>query len=309
MTRRKYDWLVLLVLTASLSRLASGEEVDVYLLGGQSNMQGIGKVANLPADVPREIPCTYYYNGKEFEPLVLGQTRSSTRAGEFGPEVGFALETATTERPVYLIKYHASGMPLDHGWHGNKWVGGPPAPGRRNFYPGTSNDDPNQGTLYRQMVELFRGGIAELESQGHTPRIRGMAWMQGEQDSKHEESATRYATNLRRLEERLTSDLGLDDALPLVFGQVLPHEPALPRFTHRVEVRQQMADADERSGKPEAIPRVRMVSTDDCPLRNDTVHYNGEGQLLLGRRFGEALRELNAAEEGKSPLLSSPAEQ
>ncbi|QDU54639.1 hypothetical protein Pan181_08220 [Aeoliella mucimassa] len=281
--------LLLLVSWNLLASLAVAETVDVYLLGGQSNMQGIAKVKNLPDDVPREIPHTYYFNGKEFEPLVLGKTLNSTRPGEFGPEVGFALETATAERPIYLIKYHASGMPLHHGWHGNQWQGGEPTPNRRNFYAGLSADDENQGTLYKQMTKLFRQGIDKLQADGHTPQVRGMLWMQGEQDSKHELSATTYAANLERLRDRTAEDLKLTEKLPLVFGQVLPHEPALPRFTHRTELRAQMQAADAESAEPEAIERVRMVSTDDCPLLGDTVHYDAEGQLRLGRKFAAAM--------------------
>ncbi len=109
--------------------------VDVYLLGGQSNMQGVGKIASLPNDVPKQIPHTYFWNQRTFEPLVLGTTKVSATLTTFGPEVGFALQTASADRPIYLVKYYASGMPLHHGWNGTEWVGGNAAPGRRNFYP------------------------------------------------------------------------------------------------------------------------------------------------------------------------------
>lgn len=265
--------------------------VDVWLLSGQSNMQGVGKVSDLPEDIPREIPNAWYWNQKEFEPLVLGKTKTSSRAGEFGPEVGFALGMATPEHPVFLIKYHASGMPLHHGWHANQWQGAEPAPGRRNFYPGESAEDPNQGTLYQAMLKQYVAGIEHLKTQHKSPVIRGFLWMQGEQDSKHELSATTYAMSLKRLRDRLSSDLQVKK-LPMVFGQVLPHEPALERFTHRTEVRASMAAADADSGSPDAIPLVKMVSTDGFELLSDTVHYNASGQLKLGRAMAESLRSL-----------------
>ncbi len=61
-------------------------EVDVYLLGGQSNMQGVGKIAELSKSIPEKILYAFYWNGSEFEPLVLGKTKVSTRVGEFGPK-------------------------------------------------------------------------------------------------------------------------------------------------------------------------------------------------------------------------------
>lgn len=283
-------WSIVTVIVGAAAAAGAGD-VDVYLFGGQSNMQGIGKIADLPADVTREPPNTFFWTGRTFEPLVVGTTTTSTRVGEFGPEIGFAT-ASPAERPRYLVKHAASGMPLHHGWNAAAWVGDPPAPKRRNFYPGERPDDPNQGTLYREMLARFRAGIAAVRQRGDTPAVRGFLWMQGEADAKHERSATDYAASLRRLRDRLAADLDLE-SLPFAFGQVLPHERAMARFTHRREIRAAMAAADGRSGSPTAIPLARMVPTDGFGLLPDTVHYDAAGQLALGRAFAEALR--NAA--------------
>jgi hypothetical protein len=285
--------LVSVPFVIAATAMASAAEVDVYLLGGQSNMQGIGKLADLPADVPREPTDTFFWNGKAFEPLIVGTTRTSNRPDEFGPEIGLATTLPANGRRHDLVKYAASGMPLHHGWNAATWVGDPPGPKRRSFYPGERPADPNQGTLYREMLIRFRAAIAAVKERGDTPAIRGFAWMQGEADAKHERSATDYAASLRRLRDRLATDLGVD-ALPLVFGQVLPHEPAMARFTHRREIRDAMAAADERSGRPEAVPLARMVSTEGFGLLSDTVHYDAAGQLALGRAFAAALQSIDA---------------
>lgn len=266
----------------------------VWLLGGQSNMQGTAKISELPQDFPRALPHAHYWNGKRFEPLVLGQTRTS-RDGEFGPEVGFARSMATETDPAYIIKYHASGMPLHHGWHGNTWASPEHAPNRRNFYPGESSSDPNTGTLYREMLTHFRAGITHLDAAGITPEIEGFLWMQGEQDAKHEDSASGYGVNLERLRRRLAEDLECSPALPVVFGQVLPHDPPLPRFTHRDPLRALMAAIDRDSGAPESNPHFKMVSTDGYGVLADTVHYNTEGQLRLGADMVRAMKDLKRA--------------
>ncbi len=299
MKRLLYIWIAVGLLgILALPAHAAGKKVDVYILGGQSNMQGIAKIKNLPVEYARTnaMPHAFFWNGAAFEPFVLGKTKSSTRVGEFGPELGFALAMATADRPVYLIKYHVSGQPLHHGWNGNHWMGGNPAPGRRNFYPGEKPGDGNQGILYAKMRERFRAGIGALEDQVHTPVVRGFLWMQGEQDSKNEVSATAYATSLKRLHRRIAEDLNLEEPIPMVFGQVLPHEPPLAKFTHRDEIRNQMAAADAASGRPEAIDRVKMVSTDGFGMLPDTVHYNAAGQLRLGREFAAAIKQLRAQE-------------
>lgn len=286
--------MIVTAIFAAFAASAAADEVDVYLLGGQSNMQGIGKLANLPETIPKQIPNTFIYDGRTFLPMILGKTKTSTRAGEFGPELGLALEVLSDERAVYLIKYSASGMPLHHGWNGNKWVGGQPKGSQRNFYPGLTSTDENQGQLYRQMVAKFRAGLDLLQRDGHVPIVRGFVWMQGEQDSKKEESATQYATSLKRLCQRLADDMEMKQLPAVAYGQVLPHEPALPRFTHRREIRKQMEQADADSRHANRIANAKMVSTDGFGLLPDTVHYDAAGQLRLGRELGQALKAIES---------------
>ena len=117
--------VVLLGALLTTSTVAAAGEIDVYLLGGQSNMAGNGLKRDLPSNFPRKIPHTFFMVGKSFVPLTL-DLQTSNRPEKFGPEMGFGLEMATEECPVYLVKYGASGQPLHHGWSGSNWVGGQP---------------------------------------------------------------------------------------------------------------------------------------------------------------------------------------
>lgn len=272
------------------------EEVDVYLLGGQSNMEGLGTLSELTADQRTPAPNAFYWNGTQFVAMVPGTTVTSTN-GNFGPELAFARQITRNGRAAFLIKYGNSGKPLDSGWSDQIWLGDPPAANRTTFYPGQTATDPNQGTLYRnQMLPRFQAGLEAIRASGQTPVIRGLIWMQGEQDSKNAISAGRYAANLRRLRDRLAADLELTAPtdLPLVFGQVLPHDPPEARFTHRDEIRVEMALADQNSGDSKAIPGARMLPTDGIPLLSDNVHYTTAGQWELGTAFADALAELTA---------------
>jgi hypothetical protein len=274
---------VVLICAPALAR-----DVDVYLLGGQSNMEGQGAIADLTKVQKQFSNEVYFWNGKDFESLTVGKTMTSNRPERFGLELSFAQKMAKGGGPIYLVKFSASGMPLHPGWDRNTWKGGDPAPGRVNFYPGTEPEDPAQGALYRQMTKRFREAIDSLEKQGHTPKVRAFLWMQGEQDSKHEVSATTYAKSLALLFQRVKTDVE-STGMKLVYGQVLPYEKAQPRFTHREQIRAQMAAADARSGKPESIPDAFMVSTDDCSLKQDTVHHDSAGYWRLGQKFADAL--------------------
>jgi hypothetical protein len=265
----------------------------VYLLAGQSNMQGVGRVDALPAAWRRPVDGVHFWTGEGFEPLDPERSPLSTRPGEFGPEVGFAvgLREAGRDEPLYLVKFHRSGQGLHAGWDGGRWVGPAPGPDRATFHPGDAPDDPAVGRHYVAWLRQIRAAIAGLRAAGFEPVIRGVVWMQGEQDSKQEAAAGSYAANLRRLRARLGEDLGAP-GLPWVYGQVLPHEPAMPRFTHRALIRAQMAELDARSGAVAATPGMWMVPTDAMPLWPDTVHYDAEGQRRLGLAFAAAMAEL-----------------
>ena len=277
--------------TATATLTTTNDTVDVYLLGGQSNMQGLGILAELtPAQLlaPTNV---FYWKVTNFVPLIPGTTVTAA-AGQFGPEITFATEIAKLGRKAYLIKEYNSGKPLDAGWNDQTWVGDPPVPNRINFYPGTNATDVNRGTLYKnELLPMYQAGINSIITNGNTPVIRGLIWMQGEQDSKTNTSAGRYAVNLKRLRDRLASDLGLTN-LPVTFGQVLPYTPPAVRFTYRDLVRAQQAAADMFPGLPEAIPHCRMVSTDSFPINPaDQVHYTTPGQILLGIAFAQGIQE------------------
>jgi hypothetical protein len=288
-----------LVVLLALLRLGAAETpaatrpVDVYLLGGQSNMQGIGAVKDL-ADADRR-PCTnaYFWTGGTFTTLVPGETKTSQRVGEFGPEITFARAMAEQSpgRDIYVVKFALGGQPLHHGWDGYDWKGETPAPKRKNFYPGENAGDPNTGQHYRAMAGVFDRALGDLRARRVSFTVRGFVWMQGEQDAKHAVSAAEYPTSLKRLKRRLEEDSGAK-SLPFVFGQVLPHDPPLPRFTHRAELRQSQRHADEASGHANAIPGVKMVSTDGLPLKADTVHYDAAGLAKLGRDFAAVMIKL-----------------
>jgi hypothetical protein len=265
--------------------------VSVYLLGGQSNMQGLGKVAELPAADLAVIPGVFFWNGKTFEPLQVGKTKVSTRAAEFGPEVGFVrgLRAAGVQGDVYLVKHHLSGQPLDAGWNNAHWEGPEPGPKRATFYPGKDAADPNVGLHYLAWQKLNTAAFAALRADGKEPVVKGIAWVQGEADAKHEVSAQRYPATLALLRQRLVSDLKLKADVPFAYAQVLPAAGDVPRFVARDLLRRRMAEADGASGHTDAVPGLRMVKTDGFSVLADHVHFDTAGQLKLGAALGAAL--------------------
>ena len=287
--------LSFMLLASSL--VSAQETVDVYILSGQSNMAGSGNKSQLPEQWKAPVPAVQYWDGKQFvdfDPMNL----NLNGGGRFGPEVGFAgtMASLQPDKTVYVVKFALSGQPLHAGFHGGKWMGPEPGPGRATFYPGTSPEDPNMGSHYKRLKDQFTKAFAALKEAGKQPKLKGIAWMQGEADAKQEIPATKYDQSIALLKSRIEEDCQ-SGPVPFAMGQVLPYIPWMERFTYRNEIRQAQADADMRSGSELAILGVWNVPTDGMPMLADTVHYDTTGQLMLGTSF--ALGVLEAANQMK----------
>ena len=86
-------------------------------------------------------------------------------------------------------------------------------------------------------------------------------WMQGEQDSKNALSAEAYSDNLSLLYSRVGEDIG-DSTFDLTFGKVLPDAPGFDntRLGSRDAIREDMEEADEGSGHPDAIAGATLMA-------------------------------------------------
>ena len=284
--------LLLFALSLLLPTISFAQETaDVYILSGQSNMAGSGRKGELPEAWQKPVKNVQYWNGKEFVPFDPMQLNLNGK-GRFGPEVGFihTLASLYPERTFYVVKFALGGQPLHAGFHGGKWMGPEPGPNRNTFYPGTSPEDPNIGNHYKRLHAQFTAAMSALKEADKQPQLQGVAWMQGEADAKQEVSAKTYDQSIALLKRRIEEDCG-SEPVPLVMGQVLPHTPPMPRFTHRPEIRQAQAEADMRSDSSRAISGVWNVPTDGIPLLADTVHYSTQGQLMLGTSFALGMIE------------------
>ena len=74
--------LSILVVVALGRFPAIAADVDVYLLGGQSNMQGQGSIADLTGCQRQLSNKVYFWNGRQFEPSVVGKRPFANSADE-----------------------------------------------------------------------------------------------------------------------------------------------------------------------------------------------------------------------------------
>jgi hypothetical protein len=238
----------------------------VYLLGGQSNMVGVGQASALPPSlrVAQDDVWIYWSGWPAWRGLQPSSDYSSGSGSYMGPEVSFgrAMADAHPGREVYLIKHAVGGTDLASYW-----------------YPGTEDSDPSMGEGYRVWLDTVHGGLAELEDQGVDYEVAGMIWMQGEADASVESWAHAYQDNLLSFIDRVREDVGVDD-MPFSLGLIDCDGLVAWRETVRT-AQQAVADGS---------PLVHAFETEDLgAYPYDACHYQGLGQRVMGERFAATL--------------------
>ncbi|MBK1792488.1 sialate O-acetylesterase [Persicirhabdus sediminis] len=268
--------LCLSMLLHGLSTASDTPEL-LFLLGGQSNMEGHGYPADLPADAKsyRSAPKNVsIWNDKEqkWQALELGR--------KFGPEIGFAhtLAKAWPDQHIGLVKYAAGGTSMD------QWK---PA-----------------GKLYQRLL----GSYQKAQASAPNAQLAAVIWHQGESDSDSLEVANAYQAKLIKHINSLRKDTNQPDLL-FIYGQINPAKSfrGQPRFLYAEVVRQAQADLQ--------LENAHMIQTDDCEKNlylagkagttekkkieknEDDIHYSANGQILMGQRFAETFLQKYTAEQ------------
>lgn len=252
------------------------EDYDVYLLAGQSNMDGRGLTADLTPDQRQPVSgaIIFYRNAiassESWQPLSPGFSMPPRFKGplpspKFGPEIGFARDMLSTfpKQQLALIKGSKGGTSLRADWK-----------------PGIRGMPQTQGRQYRDFIETIRLATAQLQQQGHQFQIRGLLWHQGESDAKQTQDT--YRAQLENFVARIREDVGIAD-LPIVTGEVFDNGK-------RGSVRQATHDVAATD------PQVAIVSAKDTTTWDEGTHFDATSQLLLGNRYAQKMRLLVPAE-------------
>lgn len=271
-------------MTTTLLLLALGDTtVKVYILAGQSNMEGKGslKLAEVQSSAP-EFKDDYKHlkpDGKWIVrddvfinflerrgPLTVGFGSPNC----VGPELEFGLKVgdAHTE-PVLLIKAAWGGRSL-----GRDFL--PPSAkqptdaelremvAKENANPKKKADvtvddvRARYGKAYREMLAEVRTNLAEMGTRfpalkGRTPELAGFVWFQGWNDHINAAFADAYEANLLCLIQDLRKDLNAPK-LPVVIGQ-MGQSGTKPATGGMKKVNDAMAAAGEK------LDRVKVVAT------------------------------------------------
>ncbi len=300
--------------------------MDIYLIGGQSNAAGYTQFFNTTEE---ETYTNVWYAGQTDRKSVAPNnaldeitTNSDflqnyqaykreisyglgTAYNRIGLEYGMAsvfTQTATKARPTLLFKTAAGGSSL---------VDEDSVHGFGNWYPRSCWEEwfapvldvptaDSTGVLYQLFVDNFRKVYEELKKNGWTPVVKGMAWMQGENDIGHvaeyEPVLKAFIRDLRADLVQITGDKSLEQ-MPFVIGEVCSSYEE-----YNNEKAMEMSAMQRKIAAELAGSRVASINTDDLAIHAadgsvlgfDKYHYNLKDEKTLGKRFAEKLLQLQA---------------
>jgi hypothetical protein len=289
------------VFCAAGSQMAECTEFLVFYMGGQSNMDGYGKVAELPASLNRNHDSIRIFHGNPaadqsedggkglWTTLMPGHGAGFSSNGsrnkyspQFGPELSFGteLQKLLPGRKIALIKYSRGGTSIH-------------VDAARYF--GCWDPDYNEGNGINQYDHFLKTVINatswdDIDGDGSRDRLipAGIVWMQGESDgSFDEEIAGEYKDNLKKLMLAVQAAFRVDD-IPVVIGRI---SDSGRNDEGKVWVKGDIIRAQQAAYVEEFQPAALVTTTDKYGY-SDPWHYDTEGFIDLGRQFAIEMARL-----------------
>jgi hypothetical protein len=320
--------LLLVTLAASPSATAATTPVRVFILAGQSNMEGAGQIK---ADPKRnagkgslEFLVKDAATAKHFAPLVDSAGRWRTRDDVWisyldrkgpltvgygarketiGPELGFGwvIGDALGE-PVLLIKCAWGGKSLAVDFR-------PPSAGKPPYSLGEKADaaiaqDPAiLGKYYRETLALTKAALANLKdlvpgSDGCYV-LSGFGWHQGWNDRINDQFNAEYESNMTHFIRDIRKDLGVP-ALPFVIAETGMNGPdeKHPRALSLMKAQAAVAERLEFKGNVAFVGTKTFWRPQDQSPSGQGYHWNSNAETyyLIGEAMGEAMKRLLVAQ-------------
>lgn len=266
---RSLGWMLVALLLVSSAqaadaegvKLPSKEKFHLYLLVGQSNMAGRGKVTDADrVPNPRVLTLT---KDRKWVPAVDPIHFDKSVAGVgLGKSFGIAMSEATPGVTIGLIPCAVGGSPIA-AWE----------PGG---YHSSTKTHPWDDMLPRAKAALEVG------------TLKGILWHQGESDARDPQSKV-YEEKLHALIARFRKELNAEE-VPFVAGQMGKFSDA-PWDVHK-----QTVDAAHQ-GLVEKVPHCAFVSAEGLNHKGDRVHFDADSYREFGRRYAKAMQALQASQQ------------
>lgn len=252
--------IILLTACALLSTGCSHQQAGrqgfhLYLLAGQSNMAGRGNVQ--PQDRQPHGRVFALDRDGQWQPAIEPLHFDKPGAG-VGPGLAFGKAMAEYKKNVRigLIPCAAGGSAIA------SWAKG--------GYHDQTRSYPYDDAIRRAKIAMRVG------------TIKGIIWHQGESDSRPEQAQT-YQSRLETLIADFRRELG-DDDLPFVVGQLGDFWVARNPSGATIN--------DILKTIPRTIDDTACVDVDGLTAKSDRTHFDAGSARELGRRYAQAMIEL-----------------
>ena len=311
------------LLSATLAFAAETQKpVKVFILAGQSNMEGAGMVA---ADATRNegkgslehfaknAGSSRHLLDKEGQwvvrddvwityldrkgPLTAGFGANPDR---IGPELGFGwvMGDALGE-PVVLIKCAWGGKSLAVDFR-------PPSAGKIPYSLGAKTDEAIEkdpaivGKYYREMLVLTRDALARFDElfptlKGRGQEIAGFAWHQGWNDRISDPFNAEYASNFAHFVRDVRRELNLP-SLPFVIAEtgMSGFGETHPRALSLMKGQASVAEMPEFKGNVAFVGTRAFFREKEVSPSGQSYHWNSNAETyyLIGEAMGEAMKKL-----------------
>ncbi len=253
------------------------KKIKVFLLAGQSNMDGRARAKNLTAEDKVRLEkakknVILYYNHQP--PVPLQVTKGSEYIQKkfkaesfFGPELFFGINMSEQypENKIILIKRSKGGMSLYGAWNPN-W----------SEEKAKVTNEENQPKLYNDFI-TYADSILKTYNKSEY-ELCGMLWVQGETDSGKRfgpKPAEDYEKNLKSLIRSVRKDLAKPN-LPFLIFQV-----------GRGKVVEGMKNTAKDFANVSLIPQSSNKNSEDYFVKNPPPlgHYTYVSMKRIGRLF------------------------
>lgn len=243
----------------------STEKYDIYLLIGQSNMAGRGKMI-LPQDTVQIMEGVWLLNadGKPEparNPLNKYSTvRKSMHMQQICPGTAFSEKIAKKTGRKILLVVNALGGSSIRAW---------------------AKDAPlvaDQGSIAVGEKQLYAEAVRRTKEALPYGELKAILWHQGEANARHPET---YKDRLSALVENLRKDLNAPD-VPFIAGEIAYWRPTAAGFNEMIRTISSF------------IPNSDWVSAEGAGMLKDEIdpHFSRDGQLLIGERYADKVLKM-----------------
>lgn len=228
------------------------DDIDSFLMIGQSNMAGRGDFGEVPDIVN---PNCFMLRMGRWQPMSEPINTDRATRGGFQSGVGLAASFADayakeTGRKVGLIPCADGGTSL---W---QWMPG---------------------------MLLYDHAVMQTKLAMRTSNLKGILWHQGENDCNSDETVVAYTDKFVKMITTMRQELSLPD-IPVIMGE-------LSANINR-DYNARIGEMNKNFAKiPGLISNIRLVSAEGLTLKSDGIHFNSASYRVFGLRYFEAFKE------------------